>query len=150
MGLKRKVFLHLNLLTISEWDQITAACSLLFFLLFFFSIADQFSMAHNIAVNINRVIFWHINVYIQSAGCGSGLINSISWRNAPANESPTKGLHTIDHFNRLSTQLFLDSTSEHLNYWGCIWWLKKHFFPSSFPSQNHVWKRYCQHHNLSL
>lgn len=53
-------------------------CLLSAFFSFFFSIADQFSMAHNIAVNINGVIFWHINVYIQSAGCGSGLINSIS------------------------------------------------------------------------
>lgn len=33
------------------------------------SIADQFSVPSNLTVNIDEVIFWHINVYIQSVEC---------------------------------------------------------------------------------
>lgn len=65
--------------------------SLPFFFFFFSQYVINLVRLRNIVVNINRVIFWHINVYIQSAGCGSGLINSISWRNAAANESPHLG-----------------------------------------------------------
>lgn len=46
--------------TISDRNQITGVC---------LSIADQFSVAPNITVNIDKVIFCHINVYIQSGEC---------------------------------------------------------------------------------
>lgn len=48
------------LLAISDRNQIRSDC---------LSIADQFSVPSNITVNIDQVIFWHINVYIQSVEC---------------------------------------------------------------------------------
>lgn len=48
------------LLTISDRNQIRSNC---------LSIADQFSVPSNITVNIDQVIFWQINVYIQSVEC---------------------------------------------------------------------------------
>lgn len=47
-------------LAISDHNQIRSNC---------LSIADQFSVPSNLTVNIDEVIFWHINVYIQSVEC---------------------------------------------------------------------------------